>query len=61
MRTFIVAALAVVLAGCAPSSGLIGGGKPTSVYCKGKGNVAGGPYAFQADCGEGFEFTINVQ
>lgn len=60
MRTLIVAALAVALSGCT-SSGIIGGGKPTTVVCKGKGNVAAGAYAFQADCGDGFSFKINVQ
>jgi len=59
MRALVIA-LALVLAGCS-STGLIGGGRPTTITCKGKGAVTGGAIAFQADCGPGFEFTINVQ
>ena len=57
MRALVVVA-ALLLTGC--TSGIIGGGKPTTITCKGKGAVSG-PMAFQADCGDGFTFTINVQ
>ena len=51
---------ALLLTGCG-STGIIGGGKPTTITCKGKGAVTSGVLAFQADCGDGFEFTVNIQ
>ena len=55
-------ALILLLVGCATQSGILGGGKPTTVKCKGKMAISGGPYALLMDCPpEGAEFSINVQ
>lgn len=61
MKLVVVMAAAILLAGCATGQGVIGGGKPTQVKCKGKGMVSMGVQAFQADCGDGFEFSVNIQ
>jgi len=58
----IVGPLLVVLGlfGCATTDRLTDG-KPTEIKCRGKGAVMSGTMAIQADCTDGFEFSINVR
>ena len=57
MRALVVVA-ALLLTGC--TSGIIGGGKPTSFECDGKGMVVIEGHSISADCTK-FTFKGNVQ
>jgi hypothetical protein len=63
IKKVLSSVLLLALTGCAQqqAQGIFGGGRPTTVKCKGEGNVVAGPYAFMAKCGDGFQFEINVQ
>ena len=49
----------LLFAGC--TSGVIGGGKPTTIECEGRGTMTVGPYAIMGDCTDKFKLKINVQ
>lgn len=61
----IAAAAAFTLSACSGAlvgpQGIVGGGKPTTVKCKGKGAFTSGTLAIQGDCPDGFEIEINIQ
>lgn len=66
MRIVVIALAALALSGCssiAGMSGIIGGGKPTTINCQGKGMMTVGPYSINANC-EGdkpFKLEVNIQ